>query len=111
MAKDDYYVIVYKILAYLYVQLKAGKPIDAEMISADGKLFNINVKYHSYVISNLVNDGYIKAPLEKTWGDESIVDLSTCEITPRGIEYLFENSLLEKAKKMLKDVKDIVPFI
>ena len=36
MAKDDYYVIVYKILAYLYVQLKKGEPIDPKR--SDGKL-------------------------------------------------------------------------
>ena len=28
MPKDDYHVIAYKILAYLYVQLKAGADID-----------------------------------------------------------------------------------
>lgn len=32
MAKHDYYVIVYKILAYLYIQLKAGEPMDTDMI-------------------------------------------------------------------------------
>ena len=41
MEKDDYYVIVYKILAYLYVQLKNGDDIDSKIISFDGKLFNI----------------------------------------------------------------------
>lgn len=28
MAKDDYFVIVYKILSYLYVQLKSGEDVD-----------------------------------------------------------------------------------
>lgn len=32
-------------------------------------------------------------------------------ITPKGIEYLFENSLLEKAKRTLKDAKEIIPFV
>lgn len=31
-------------------------------------------------------------------------------ITPAGIEYLFENNLLQKVKRALKDVKDIAPF-
>ena len=34
-----------------------------------------------------------------------------CRITPKGIAYLFENSLAEEAKRFLKDVKDITPFI
>lgn len=111
MAKDDYYVIVYKILAYLYVQLKSGEPVDGSYISANGKLFEINSKYHSYIISNLVNDGYITSPSIKTWGGETIIDLSSCEITPKGIDYLFENSFIEKAKQFLKDIKEITPFI
>ena len=33
MAKDDYHVIVYQILAYLYAQLKAGEDPDEAMLS------------------------------------------------------------------------------
>lgn len=32
-------------------------------------------------------------------------------ITPKGISYLFENSLIEKAKRTLKDVKEMIPFV
>ena len=111
MAKDDYFVIVYKILAYLYVQLKNGEDIDLDMIKADGNLFKINDRYYAYIVSNLVNDGYITGPQFKTWGGETIIDIRECQITPKGIEYIFENSLFEKAKKFLKDVKEITPFI
>ena len=31
MAKDDYFVLVYKILAYLYTVLKEGRSPDAKM--------------------------------------------------------------------------------
>lgn len=37
--------------------------------------------------------------------------LSGCEITPKGIDYLCENSLIRKARQFLKDVKEITPFI
>lgn len=30
MAKDDYHVIIYQILSYLYVQLKSGKPVQSD---------------------------------------------------------------------------------
>ena len=33
MAKDDYFVIVYQIPAYLYQRLKRGEPADGSMIS------------------------------------------------------------------------------
>ena len=48
MAKDDYYVIVYKILAYLYMKLKSGETVEPEMLMYDGELFNINRKYWVY---------------------------------------------------------------
>lgn len=111
MAKDDYYVVVYKILAYLYTQLKAGEDVDANMLKPQGPLLNINERYHAYIISYLLDEGYIIGPEIKVWGGSKIIDIKECQITPRGIAYIFENSLLEKAKQFLKDVKDITPFI
>ena len=111
MAKDDYFVIVYKILAYLYVQLKAGQPIDSDMLAAHGGLFHINESYHAYILTSLLDEGYIDGVRTKAWGGEEFLDLSQCRITPHGIAYIFENTLFEKAKKFLKDVKDITPFI
>lgn len=111
MAKDDYFVIVYKILAYLYVQLKSGQPVDGSMISAHGGLFDINEDYHAFIVSSLLDEGYISGVGTKAWGGNEFLDLSQCRITPHGIEYIFENSLLEKAKRFLKDMKDVTPFI
>lgn len=42
MAKDDYYVIVYKILAYLYDCLKQGEEPQSNMIAYNGSLFHIH---------------------------------------------------------------------
>lgn len=36
MAKDDYYVIVYQILSYLYRTLKEGTEVDPKMLTFDG---------------------------------------------------------------------------
>ena len=60
MAKDDYFVIVYKILAYLYARLKKGEPVEAEMLMYDGGLFQINREYWVYIIDNMLEQGYIK---------------------------------------------------
>lgn len=35
MAKDDYHVIVYQILSYLYRQLKSCEPVDEQMLSTE----------------------------------------------------------------------------
>ena len=113
MSKDDYYVIVYKILAYLYIQLKNGNNIDSNVIKHDGVLFNIPEKYWTYIIVHLYQDGYIEnVTINKPWGNVSVIEnIDDIQITPKGIDYLLNNYLLEKAKEFLKDIKEITPFI
>lgn len=111
MAKDDYHVIVYKILAYLYMQLKAGAAVNQEMLEARGKLFDIPESYWQYIFNALYHEGYITGAKVEPWGTGEIIVLTECQITPRGIEYLTDNSLMEKVKAFLKDIKDISPFI
>ena len=112
MKKDDYFVIVYKILAYLYVQLKNGEEIDLQMIDPQGYLFRIDKKYYSYIIAHLLQEELIEGPVVVgSWDGVEVVEMRECRITPKGIAYLFENSLVEKAERFLKDVKDITPFI
>ena len=109
MAKDDYFV--YKILSYLYVKLKSGEDVNPNMITHDNQLLQINRKYWDYIMRNLIEDRYITCETEKVWGKELIYDLKTAEITPEGIAYVCNNSLIEKAKEFLKDIKEITPFI
>ena len=68
MAKDDYFVIVYKILSYLYVKLKSGEDTNPNMITHDSQLLQINRKYWDYIMRNLIEDGYITCETEKVWG-------------------------------------------
>lgn len=114
MAKDDYPVIVYQILAYLYNCLKKDIKVDASNLVAQGKLFNVNTNYWQFIMTNLVEEGYIDGvKIERVWGEKYPVvnSLEDIGITPKGIEYLTDNSFIKKAKEMLKDVKAIVPFV
>ncbi len=116
MAKDDYHVIIYQILSYLYQQLKSGEPVDEQMFSAEA-LFGINEKYRGYILKHLLNDGYITGILVKESkyinGQTNLhfLNLGECEITPKGIEYLTDNSFISKAKEFFKDVKSMASFI
>lgn len=113
MAKDDYYVIVYQILAYLYQCLKSGTDIDTKMLMPDSHLLRVNEKYWQYIMYNLSKDGYIDGVNVVTIDNQSmayIASIEDCMITPKGIEYLCENSTINKAVKYLKDIKAIVPF-
>lgn len=112
MAKDDYYVIVYQILAYLYKRLKDGEPVEPEMLSPESPLLRINQNYWVYIIENMKEQGFIKN-VDLTFAMGHVLvryDLSRCQITPKGIEYLCENSTIKKAYKFLKEAKSIVPF-
>ena len=112
MARDDYFVIVYKILSYMYQQLKKGKKIEAEMLLHDGVLFKINYEYWFYIFKNLVDQEYISGLSDFSGHGYYLKEqLANCMITPKGIHYLCDNTLFEKAKRFLKDVKEITPFI
>lgn len=113
MAKNDYHVIVYQILSYLYITLKEGTPVDPEMLEFQSKYLNINERYWKYILINMLNDGYIRGiVVNRMWGSEFTIDnLEDCEITPKGIEYLTDDRFLKKAVQFLKDVKAIVPFV
>ena len=92
MAQNDYFVIVYQVLKYLYECLKKGEKPEACYLTASA--YNIPENYWQYIILSLITEEYVKGI-----------------ITPKGISYLFENSLIEKAKRTLKDVKEMVPFV
>lgn len=110
MAKNDYFVIVYQVLKYLYECLKRGEKPELSYLSAS--TYSIPENYWAYIVISLANEEYVKG-IKITPTKDGVVfgDLQDAIITPKGIEYLFENSLLEKAKKSLKDVKEMIPFI
>jgi hypothetical protein len=114
MAKDDYFVIVYQILAYLYQRLKKGEKADPKALEHDSPLFKINARYWAYIIHHMSKAGLIEGVcfmdidgLETPYPAQ----MEDCRITPAGIEYLCDNSLMEKAKSFLKDIKEIAPFV
>lgn len=114
MVKDDYDVIVYQILAYLYNCLKKDITIDSQYLQAQGELFNINDTYWRFIIYNLSHDGLIDGVILQTvWGEKYpiVENLKDTGITPKGIQYLTDNSFMKKAKELLKDPKSIIPFV
>ncbi len=59
MAKDDYPVIVYRVLLYLYKQLKSGTPPDTAELRPEGSLFNTNETYWRFILTNMHREGLI----------------------------------------------------
>ena len=97
MSKDDYFVIICRVLAYLYECLKRGE--------------EPSQKYWTYIMKNLQLSGYIDGVVivSIAGAAKSVKLTENLEITPSGIEYLQNNSTIEKAKQFLKTMKEICP--
>ena len=113
MAKDDYFVIAYKILAYLYANLKACEELDVKMIMHDSSYINIGESYWCYIIEHLLKDGYIEGVGIKTGFDGFVYisNLNKIMITPLGIEFLKDESKVQKVKNFLKEINAMIPKI
>lgn len=112
MTKDDYYVIAYRILAYLYACLKAGEQVDISYIAAQSAAINISQNYWEYIIRHLYEDGYIEGiTLMPVTGRETkaVKVGQNVMITPNGIDFLQNNSAMSKAKEFLKTLKETIP--
>ena len=110
MAKDDYYVIVCKILIFLYKKLK-GKDDrkNEEYIVPLSKDFPIDEEYLMYIIEKIVEQKMVeKVIITKAWGGDVIkIDYSKMRITVEGIDYLRENSVMRKVAETLQEAMPI----
>jgi hypothetical protein len=98
MARDDYFVVVYKILKYLYGRLRQGKAVNVHYLSHDGEDFNIPQSYWNYIIRNLTEYGYVSgAKFFMKNGEELTICVEEIKITPKGIEYLQNSPMIAKA--------------
>ena len=115
MSKNDYFVIVYQVLSYLYQCLKSGDNIDTEVLQPGrGLIPKIDEKYWRYVLFNMLKEGYADGYVMKTYWGDTIgipVDLSGATITPKGIEYLHENGMMQKVKQFAKNAIELAPLV
>ncbi len=112
MAKNDYYTVVYYVLSYLYECLKAGQKPKREILDLSTYPERISDDYLIYIYKNLINDKYLDGitfvSLPRLGIDKNLEyfkDYEDAVITPKGIEFLQENSLMRKAYDIVKDFK------
>ena len=111
MAKDDYFVISFKILAYLYAVLK-GKEIFSKQKydKAIGKK-ELNEEYLNRIYKMMSDDGLIEEVVfTKAWGNVYIplFEENELQITSKGIQFLEENDSMKKAGNFLQDKADVI---
>ena len=111
MAKDDYDVILYRLLIYLYA-CKKRKIIFEEITFQEAVRKNVeNDQYFYDILEMAQGEGLIKnAIFTKAWGGDKVplFAMHELEITANGIRYLKENSGMKKVSEMLKTAGDII---
>lgn len=96
MSADDFDVIAYKLLSYLYECLKEGVPPNGEKAR---EVAGCNPVYFSAAIDSLKAEGYIIGTIVKEWSGEIV--LFEVNLTQSGARYLSENSNMANVKKWL----------
>lgn len=111
MSRDDYHVLAYQLLSYLYDCLKAGeRPETRHVVWCKGdERTRINERYWNYILVHLRDAGYIEGlSFKRTAGSVHITPFVTplLNITPQGIEYLEDDRMMQKARRFTKGLID-----
>ncbi len=111
MAKDDFDVIVYRVLVYLYACLKRE-------IMFENVTFNESVRknvssdtYFADILRMMQGEGLIEGlEFANAWGGDCILvsSVSDARITAAGIRYLKENGTMKRVGDALKETVDII---
>lgn len=111
MAKDDYDVIVYKILLYYYAVMKRKIAYEEETLQAVISKADIQDEYLTDILRMMQNEGLIEgAVIRKAWGNDYILcsDKADIRITAAGIRYLKENATMKQITDKLKEIPGMV---
>lgn len=110
MAKDDYDIILCRVLVYLYGVVKRKTVFSRQEFLQTVKR-DANDDYFTDVLRFAQDDGLVKGVVTtKPWGHSYILisDYESLEITSAGIRYLKENGSAQKALQVLKESVDII---
>lgn len=111
MAKDDYDVIVYKVLLYYYAALKRKISFSEDTFAAAISKADIPDEYLVDILRMMQGEGLIEGVVTtKAWGGDYILvsEKSEIAVTAAGIRYLKENSAMKKIGEALKETPGII---
>lgn len=111
MAKDDYEVVLYKLLVYLYAVKKRKTPFEFTTFSKAVKNGVESEQYFIDILRMAQDEGLITGlTFKKVWGNDYIPlnDTSDAEITAEGIRYLKDNKKMQEIGKKLKEMGELV---
>ena len=104
---NDHFKCIYRILVAIENDMDS-KNFDIEKISPE----RLNISDERWVkyINMLIDAGYIKG-IEVRYDvyDELDININNVEITLKGLEYLSENTIMQRLYKMTKGIIEIIP--
>ena len=103
----DNFKIIYKILSTL------EKSMDLEQCNSDSispEVLKISEERWNKYIEMLLDAGYIKGVrMQKYVTGDTNINAEDIRITLKGLEYLSENSIMQKMYKAAKGITDLIP--
>ena len=106
----DNFKIIYRILKELEAAMDYQE-VDVDAFSAE--VLGITQERWSSIMAMLIDNGYVSGAQSRRHmrGPVMIVNRGKAEITLKGLEYLSENSLMQKAANLAKGIKETIPFV
>lgn len=102
------HVVMYTILRYLYDCLKGGVTPDPSVFSAAA--LAINESYWTAIVADLVNRGYVRGVRVYHNPEGDAVQVVRPCVTIEGVEFMMENSMMQRALRFLQETKGAIPF-
>lgn len=103
----DNFKAVYKILSTLE---KAMDYPEFDTTPIEPKALEVSNERWARYMEMMMDVGYIKGvSISEYVTGEKVVDIKNIRITLKGLEYLQENSMMNKIYKTAKGIKDVVP--
>ncbi len=98
---------IYKILAILKNSMD-GYEFDRRLLSAEHLC--ISSARRTALLRMLVEEGYIKGiAFDESAGGDIVESIARPRITLKGLEYLEDNTLMKKAYRAAKGIRDLLP--
>ncbi len=98
---------IYKILAILKNSMD-GYEFDRRLLSAEH--LGISSARRTALLRMLVEEGYIKGiAFDESAGGDIVESIARPRITLKGLEYLEDNTLMKKAYRAAKGIRDLLP--
>ena len=103
----DNFKAVYRILSTLE---KAMDLIDFDISQIDAKALGVTEQRWARYLEMMADVGYIKGvDVDESISGDLIVNADDIRITLKGLEFLQENTIMQRFYKTAKGIKDVVP--